>query len=325
MKIGIIGTGAFGIALASNLIKNNNKVIMWSKFEDEIKELNITRVCDKLDSYSIPDEIKFTTKMDETLNNAEIIIIAVPASFVYSTVREIKKFYKSFQHLCIASKGMDESRGEFLHNIVMEQLNTDKVCLISGPSFAIDIVKNVPAGVTLASKNIETAKICSHALSNNLFKVDLTDDMVGVSICGCVKNIIAIGSGIINGMGYPISTASLLITIAMNDIKNLISHLGGKPESVLDLAGIGDIILTCTSTKSRNFSFGKVIGESNNQQVIDNYVHNTTVEGYYSLNNIHKFVDNFNIDAPFIKIMYEIVINRENKKLLIEYITKKDY
>ena len=137
-----------------------------------------------------------------------------------------------------------------------------------------------------------------------------------------VKNIIAIGSGFINGMGYPISTSALLITLALNDIKKLILCLGGKPESILELAGIGDIILTCTSIKSRNFSFGKVIGESNNQQVIDNYVHKNTVEGYYSLKNINKIVDNLHINTPFIKIMYDIVIEQKSKSALINYITK---
>ncbi|MBQ9318607.1 MAG: NAD(P)H-dependent glycerol-3-phosphate dehydrogenase [Bacilli bacterium] len=322
MKICIIGTGSFGIALASNLIKNNNNVIMWSKFEEEINELNTTRICLKLNSYSIPDEIKFSSNMAEALKDAKIIVIAVPANFVYTTILEMKNFYNSNQHICIASKGMDENRGEFLHNIVKENLNTDKVCLISGPSFAIDIVENVPAGVTLASQNIETSKICEQALNNQLFKVVLTDDLIGISICGCVKNIIAIGSGIINGMGYPISTSALLITLALNDIKKLILCLGGKTESILELAGIGDIILTCTSIKSRNFSFGKVIGESNNQQVIDNYVHNNTVEGYYSLKNINKIVDNLHINTPFIKIMYDIVIEQKSKSALINYITK---
>lgn len=322
LKTSIIGTGAFGIALASNLIKNNNKVVMWSKFEDEINELNTTRICTKLNNYSIPDEIKFTFKMDEALRDAEIIIIAVPAKFVYNTILAMKQFYKNYQHICIASKGIDESRGEFLHNIVSELLSTDKVCVISGPTFAVDLVENVPVGVTLASKNNETAEIFGQALSNNHFKIALTDDLVGVSICGCLKNIIAIGTGIIYGMGYPISTSSLLIILALEDIKNIIKFFNGRPESILELAGIGDIILTCTSTKSRNFSLGKVIGESNNQQVIDNYVHNNTVEGYYSLVNINKIVDNLNIYTPFIKIMHNIVINKEDKGLLINYITK---
>lgn len=320
MKIGIIGTGAFGIALASNLIKNNNNIVMWSKFEEEIIELNTTRVCSRLNGYSIPDQIKFTSDMEEAIKESNLIIIVVPANFVYDTTLLIKKYYKSYQHICIASKGIEESEGRFLHDIVGELLETDKIGVISGPSFAVDIVESVPVGVTLASKNIETSNIISKALSNDYFKVSTTSDMIGVSICGCVKNIIAIGSGIIDGMGYPISTTSLLITLALDDIKNLIKGLNGSEDTILELAGIGDIILTCTSIKSRNYSFGKLIGETDDKQVIDNYVHNNTIEGLSALVNINKIVDNLQIDTPFIKLMHDVILGDKSKFDLINYI-----
>ena len=322
MKVGIIGTGAFGIALASILNKNNNNVCMWSKFEDEIYDLNSKRICTRLNNYCIPDDIMFTNNMEEAVNGSELIILVVPANFIDDTTILLKKYYKNNQHICIASKGIEESRGEFLHNIVGEILNTDKIGVISGPSFAVDIVKNVPVGVTLASKNSATANIIKVAFANDFFKVSIIDDMIGVSICGCVKNIIAIGSGIINGMGYPISTTSLLITLALNDIKNLIKGLGGNENSILELAGIGDIILTCTSTKSRNFSFGKLIGEINDKQVIDNYVHNNTIEGLSALVNINKIVDNLGISTPFIKLMHDIILDNKVKSDLINFIIK---
>lgn len=321
LKVGIIGTGAFGIALASILNKNNNKVIMWSKFKEEIDELNSRRICTKLNNYRIPDTILFTNNMEEAVNNVDLIILVVPANFIDYTTELLKNYYSN-QHICIASKGIEESRGEFLHKIVGEILDTNRVGIISGPSFAVDIVESVPVGVTLASKCDETASVIKKAFANDYFKVSITNDMIGVSICGCVKNIIAIASGIINGMGYPISTTSLLITLALDDIKNLINGLNGNEESLLELAGIGDIILTCTSTKSRNFSFGKLIGETDNKQVIDNYVHNNTVEGLSALININKIVDNLCIDTPFIKLMHDIILGDKSKYDLINYIIK---
>lgn len=321
LKVGIIGTGAFGIALASILDKNNNKVVMWSKFKEEIDELNSTRVCSKLNNYCISDSILFTNDMEEAVDNADLIILVVPANFIDDTTRLLKGYYNN-QHICIASKGIEESRGEFLHNIVGEILNTDRIGVISGPSFAVDIVESVPVGVTLASKNTETASIIKEAFANEYFKVSITSDMIGVSICGCVKNIIAIGSGIISGMGYPISTTSLLITLALNDIKNLIACLGGDENSILELAGVGDIILTCTSTKSRNYSFGKLIGETDDKQVIDNYVHNNTIEGLSALVNINKIVDNLGIYTPFIKLMHDVILGDKSKNELINFIIK---
>ncbi len=322
LKIGIIGTGAFGIALASILNKNNNKVVMWSKFNEEVEELNSTRICTRLNNYHIPDNILFTNSMEKAVKDANLIILVVPANFIDDTTNLLKMYYRDNQHICIASKGIEESRGEFLHNIVSEILNTNKIGVISGPSFAVDIVENVPVGVTLASKDTETADTIKQAFANENFKVSIIEDMIGVSICGCVKNIIAIGSGIVNGMGYPISTNSLLITLALDDIKNLIKGLGGNEDSILELAGIGDIILTCTSTKSRNFSFGNLIGETDNEQVIDSYVHNNTIEGLSALVNINKIVDNLCIDTPFIKLMHDIVLGSKSKYDLISFITK---
>lgn len=322
MKVGILGTGAFGISLASVLDRNNVDIIMWSKFKNEIIDLETNRVCEKLDSYIIPQRIKFTNNINDAISDVNLIIIAVPANYVYDTTLLLKDYYKSYQHICIASKGMEESRGRFLHEIVGEILNTDKIGIISGPSFAIDVIKNVPLGVTLASKNSETSSIIKKFLSNDLFKVSICDDMIGVSLCGCLKNIIAIGSGIIDGMGYPISSQCLLITFAINDVKTIIKELGGSEKTILELAGVGDIILTCTSTKSRNYSFGKLIGETNNKQDIDNYVHNFTVEGLNSLINVNNIVHNLHIDAPFIKLMYEVVLGIKSKGHLIRYIIK---
>lgn len=322
VKVCILGTGAFGIALASVLDRNNVDIIMWSKFRNEISELETSRVCEKLDSYNIPSRIKFTSNIKEAIDNVELIIIAVPANYVYDTTLLFKSYYKTYQHICIASKGMEESRGRFLHEIVGEILNTDKIGIISGPTFAIDVVKQAPLGITLASNNFDTSSMIKRYLANDLFKVSICDDMIGVSLCGCLKNIIAIGSGIIYGMGYPISSQCLLITLAINDVKKIIKEFGGSEKSILELAGIGDLILTCTSTKSRNYSFGKLIGMTDSKQDIDNYVHNYTVEGLNSLINVNNIVHNLHIDAPFIKLMYEVVVGIKPKGHLIRFIIK---
>ena len=321
LKIGILGTGAYGIALASILYKNNNKIYMWSKFEDEIFDLKRNRRSPKLNDYVIPNDFILTNNLEETVNDADLIIMVVPANFVEDTTKLLKSYYK-YQHICIASKGIEEGSGRFLHDIMRDILNTDRIGVLSGPTFAIDLANGVPAGVTVAAKNLDTCKIIKNAFVNYHFKVSFTDDMIGVSICGFMKNIIAIGAGIIDGMGYPISSISLLITVALKDVHNLIENLGGNPNTILELSGIGDIILTCTSTKSRNYSFGKLIGECDDYEVMHNYVQNNTVEGYSALLNINKIVDNLDVDLPFISLMKDIVLQKRNKKDLINYIIK---
>lgn len=319
MNIGIIGTGAFGLALASIFNKNGFNVIMWSKFKDEIEELNNNRISKNIKGYNIPNVIRFTNNLEDITNDIDLIVIAIPSSFIYDTILDLKKYYKN-QTICIASKGIEESSGRFLHDIVGDVLNTDKIGVISGPSFAIDIVKDVPVGVTLASKNNEAVNIIKKALSNNYFKVSISDDMIGVGICGCIKNIIAIAAGIIDGMGYPISTTSLLITLALKDVKQLIKQFNGNEESILELAGVGDIILTCTSVKSRNYSFGKLLGETNDKRVINKFVDNYTIEGLNTLININKNVYNLHFNTPFINLMKNIVLGKSDKEELIKFI-----
>lgn len=321
LKIGILGTGAFGLALASVLYKNNNNIYMWSKFEDEILELKNSKKSSKLNDYCIPNDFVLTNNLEETVKGADLIIMVVPANFVEDTTKLLKNYYKD-QHICIASKGIEEGSGRFLHDIMSDILNTDKIGVLSGPTFAVDLVNGVPAGVTVASKNFSTCEIIRNAFVNENFKISITDDMIGVSICGCVKNIMAIGAGIIDGMGYPISSISLLITVALKDVHNLIEGLGGNPNTILELSGIGDIILTCTSTKSRNYSFGKLIGECDDYEVMHNYVQNNTVEGYSALLNINKIVDNLDVNLSFISLMREIVLHKKKKNDLINYIIK---
>lgn len=319
MNIGIIGAGVFGIALADLLYKNGNHITIWSKFDDEINKLKDSRVCQNLEGFSIPKEIDFSTDMKKTIENANIIVIAIPANYVQETITLMKDFYQG-QHICIASKGIDEKNGKYLHDVIGEILNTNKIGILSGPSFAIDIVNNIPVGVTLASKNNDTTNILTKVFSNNLFKITTTNDLIGVSICGCLKNVIAIAAGMLDGMGYPVSTNSLLITSSLKELEQLIINLNGDKNTVLDLAGVGDILLTCTSTKSRNYSLGKLIGESNNQQVINNYVDNNTVEGYSTLLNMNNFVDNLNISTPLIMLIHNIVLGNNKKEELIEFL-----
>lgn len=321
LKIGILGTGAFGLALASILYKNNNKIYMWSKFEDEILELKKAKKSSKLNDYCIPDDFVLTNNLEKTVIDADLIIMVVPANFVEDTTKLLKSYYKD-QHICIASKGIEESSGKFLHNIMNNILNTDKIGVLSGPTFATDIIKNIPAGVTIASLNNETNNIIKKAFLNDFFKISISDDIIGTSICGCVKNIIAIGTGIIDGMGYPISSIALLITEALQEIRKMIVKLNGNSDTILELAGIGDIILTCTNLKSRNYTFGQLVGKNDNYDVINNFVQNNTIEGLSNLKVINKIVDNYHLNIPIIKLIYDIIYNNVDKKQLIKYITK---
>jgi len=320
MKVTILGTGAYGLALSKILVQNDNEVVMWTTFENEKKELLETKKSSKLDGFILDDSITITTNLEESIKDSKLIVIAIPTAFVTDVCKKLKKYIKSNQYICIASKGIEQGTCLFIHDMIKKQIKTRNIGAISGPSFAIDLVKKVPVGLSVASKSRRTLKIIQKAFINDNFKLYPTNDIIGIEICGSIKNIIAIASGMVDGMGYPISTQALLITEALHDIKNLIHALGGSKKTILSFAGFGDILLTCTSENSRNYSFGKLIGSGATKEEIEEYKNKITVEGLYTLKSIYKLINNKKIDIPTINIIYDIVFKDEKIDKLIEYL-----
>lgn len=321
MKITILGTGAFGLALSKVLVENKNKVVMWTNFEEEKKELIEKGTSPKLEGFKLDKEVEITTDLKEAIVDSKLIVIAIPTAFVTDVCKKLKGIIKSDQHICIASKGIEQGTCLFIHQMIKKQIRTKNIGAISGPTFAIDLIDKNPVGLACASKNKETNKIIMKAFSNSHFKLYATNDITGIEVCGSIKNIIAIASGIIDGMGYPISTQSMLITESLHDIKALIHALGGSKKTVLSFAGFGDILLTCTSEKSRNYSFGKLIGSGANKEEIDEYLKNITVEGVYTLKSIYKLLKNKKIKIPTINVIYDIVFKSRPKEDLLKYLT----
>lgn len=320
MKVTILGTGAYGLSLSKILVENKNEVVMWTTFEEEKKELLETGKSPKLKGFKLDKEVVITNDLEESIENSKLIVIAIPTAFVTDVCKKLKKYIKSNQCICIASKGIEQGTCLFIHDMIKKQIKTRNIGAISGPSFAIDLVNNVPVGLSVASKNKKVINIIRKAFCNDHFKLYPTYDIIGIEVCGAVKNIIAIASGIIDGMNYPISTQALLITESLHDIKSLIHALGGSKKTILSFAGFGDILLTCTSDKSRNYSFGKLIGSGATKEQIEEYKNSTTVEGLYTLKSIYKLIKNKKIDIPTINIIYDIVFKDEKKEKLIDYL-----
>lgn len=318
MKIGILGAGAYALALADIMVSNKHKVTIWSKFEEEIDYLNKTRKNNNFENYIIPGEIIFTNDLNLVMNN-DLIIFAVPGDFIDNTALEIKELVDN-QHFCIASKGMFKDKTLF--QVVKEIINTNNIGVISGPTFAVDIIKKVPIGLSISSLNQQTTDLIIEALKNDRVGVDIKNDIIGVSICGSLKNIAAIGSGIITGLNLPISTQALLMTKLIYEIREVIKYYGGNNDTIISLAGIGDLILTCTSEKSRNFSLGLMIGKNEDKKKIKEYIENTTIEGIAALNQIKDIIINKKVNIPIITSIYNIIYNNDDISSLIKIITK---
>lgn len=322
MKVAILGCGAYGLALASILVKNKVDVTMWSYKEEEKDKLIKTRKSDKLKNYKIPECINFSNNMNEVVREKDLIVIAVPTFSFESTVIKLKECIDKRQPVLIATKGIQQDTCLFLHDVFKKHCK-NKIAVISGPSFAVDIIREVPIGLSLATKHNSVELLVRECFENKLTKFRRTNDIIGVEVCGSIKNVMAIASGMLEGMNATPSTKALFLTESMNDIKELLFALGGKKKTILSFAGFGDILMTSTSSSSRNFSFGCLIGEGKSKQVIDNYLKETTVEGMYTLQSIHKLVKKKNVKMPIINLIYDIINGKKDKEEILSFLIEK--
>lgn len=212
----------------------------------------------------------------------------------------------------------------FASNLVKNKLKTKKLCTISGPSFAKDMASDDLVGLSLATTNRLTKSLVIKALSSDTLKIRATNDFIGVELCGTLKNIIAIASGMLDGMGVSESTKAMFLTESLNDVRLLIRKLGGNEKTILSFAGFGDILLTATSLSSRNYSFGKLIGTGASQTKKEEYLNNNTVEGVYTLESIYGLIKSKRVKMPFVDFIYDVVFDYRKPLDIISFLKEKE-
>ena len=323
MKIGLFGCGAYGMALSSILIDNNCEVTMWTKFKDEKIQLEETRKNEKLiPNFCISEKIKLTTSVENCIKDKDLLIVAIPAAFIDGLAQEMQPYIKN-NHIIIATKGIEQETGFFINEIFEKYLNTKNIGVISGPSFAIDLVTKMPAGLTIASKKKETRELAKQAFQTKYIKLRETTDIIGVEICGSIKNVIALAAGMLDGLNANDSTKAMFITEAMLDMEEILFAFGAKRRTVDTYAGIGDLLLTCTSVKSRNYVFGKLIGAKKRQEEIKEFLITTTVEGFYTLESIYKLLKYKKVTIPIIDLIYDIAVEGLPPEELLTFLVEK--
>lgn len=322
MKVGVLGAGAYGLALTHILVNNKVEVTMWTHDENERKILDEKRESKKLNGYKIPNEIKFTCDLNEAVKDKDLIVMAIPAFAFEDVTIKLSKYIKRNQPVLIATKGIQQNTCLFLNDVFAKYLK-NSIAVISGPTFAVDIIKDSPVGFSLATRSHKTEMIIRECFQNSTTKFRRTKDIVGIEICGSIKNVMAIASGMLEGMGVTDSTRALFLTESMNDIKELIDALGGKKKSILSFAGFGDILMTCTSKNSRNFSFGYLIGSGAASEEINKYLETTTVEGMYTLKSIHKLVRRKKVKMPIINLIHDIIEGKKDKEEMLKFLISK--
>lgn len=323
MKVSILGMGAYGIALARSFYYNDNKVSMWSKFKDEVEIVSLKRENRKLlPNIKIPKDIEITDDLEKCINKSKIIVIAVPMNAVREVAKQLSNYISDDQVICLVSKGIEQNSNKFLSDVVFEETKNPNICMLSGPSFAEELANGNNLGIVVAS-NSDVAKMAVKVcLENDSITVNLSNDLIGVQICAVCKNIFAIALGILDGMGVAESTRASIFANFTNDLRIILEVLGGKPYTIFSYAGIGDIILTGMSTKSRNYSFGKLLGQGNTLNEAFEKIKLKTIEGFNSTEVIYALLKEKEIAIKSIEIIYEILFKGKSKDEVLKCLKK---
>lgn len=312
MKIGILGTGAFGIALAKTLNTKDNRIVMWTKFEEEKELLETKRENSKLfPGVKLEENIVVTTRLEEAVAGAKIIIGAIPFKALEAVMEELKDLVYMEQIFCSTTKGIDDETLKVTTEIIEEHLIC-KVAALSGPSFAIDLVNKTDIAFMLGSKDRDAVKTVKDAFAFPNIKIEETEDIIGIQLAGAVKNAISIGAGILESQGASESTKAKYLTDGLINMSFVLDALGGRSDTVYTFAGVGDLILTCTSDESRNYTFGKLIGEGLSLEEATAKMNGKVVEGVGIIKALYNLGKKKNLKLDVIDELYGILFEGKN-------------
>ena len=288
MKIGIIGTGVFSTSIALLLANNKeNQIILWSENENLVEEYKKNK---KLNSIfkekTVPKNITVTNSYDEALDQVEIVFLMTSVNYLDDVCKDIKHKINPLIPVCIGTKGIANDNKKMVHEIVHKHLK-NKFALLSGPTFANDVAKSDPIGFVLACKDKKTREIIHTVFSFHSVFIKDSTDFAGVAICGCIKNIYAIGSGILSGLGYHESTNALYLTKVYDEIGEILYKYKSSLETFHSLACFGDLLVTCTSNQSRNYTYGEKLGKNGSKKALEKYRKENTIEGISTLEVIY--------------------------------------
>lgn len=316
MKISVLGSGGWGIALAMSAESNGHQVLLWSPFESEVNELLVSRESKKLlKGVKIPESINITTNLS-LIENSDITIIATPSIAVRETAVRLKNI-KSTGIVVNVAKGFEAESLKRLSEVISDEISAP-VVVMSGPSHAEEVARKVPTSLVACSRDYDAARAVIDAFSSEFFRLYTNDDMVGVELGGALKNIIAVAAGVCDGLGLGDNTRAALITRGLTEIARLGVALGAKERTFAGLSGLGDLIVTCTSRHSRNHRFGELIGQG--LGIEDALQEVGTVEGYYATELAYKLALKVGAEMPIISKCYEVLYQNLDVKEAIKYL-----
>lgn len=320
-KIAVLGAGSWGTALAIVLADNGHEVRLWGKRTEQIDEINNAHTNEKyLPGVDLPDSIKGYIGLKEALADVGYVVIAIPTKAIRDVVREMTEYLPDQVTIVHASKGIEPDTHLRVSEMIVEELGRYKpnaVVALSGPSHAEEVSRRQPTTVTVSSENMAEAEKVQDLFMNKHFRVYTNPDIIGVEIGGALKNIIALGAGISDGLGFGDNSKAALMTRGLAEIARLGVKLGANPLTFSGLSGLGDLIVTCTSSHSRNWRAGNMLGKGYPLEKVLEQM-GMVVEGIRTTKAAYQLAKDYNVSMPITESLYQVLFHNRLSKAAVE-------
>ena len=323
-NIGVIGAGSWGTALALLLYNNGNRVTVWSIVPEEItmlKEFHEQK--DKLPGVLLPEDMEFTTDLEASITDKDVLVLAVPSPYTRSTSAKMAPFVQEGQKIINVAKGIEENSLMTLSEIIEQEIPQADVSVLSGPSHAEEVGKGIPTTIVVGSKKQETAEYLQNLFMSPVFRVYTSSDVLGIELGAALKNVVALAAGIADGLGYGDNTKAALITRGVAEMTRLGIAMGASPETLSGLTGIGDLIVTCESKHSRNRKAGMLIGQGYTMDQATREV-KMVVEGIYSAKAALGLAQKYNVEIPIIEEVNKVLFENKPAKEAVSDLMQRD-
>jgi glycerol-3-phosphate dehydrogenase (NAD(P)+) len=310
--VAVLGAGSWGTALAIQLARNQLRVRLWGHEADHIARLRELREnSDFLPGFRLADNIEPVASLEDAVKDTPYLLIVIPSKGFRGLLQKLKPLIDDDRLLFWASKGFEIETGKLLHEVVTEELALRHYGVVSGPTFATEVARGMPAAIACAGNDPQSSETFAALLRGHHFRAYTSDDIVGVELGGALKNVLAIAVGVSDGLGFGANTRAALMTRGLSEIMHLGTALGAKRETLMGLAGLGDLILTCTDDQSRNRRFGLAIGKGKNVIQAEIEV-GQTVEGLRAAKAIYHKSKQLGLDLPIIDEVYHVLYDGKN-------------
>eukprot|EP00934_Nitzschia_sp_Nitz4_P003061 Nitzschia sp. Nitz4//scaffold32_size149145//51409//52455//NITZ4_002874-RA/size149145-processed-gene-0.92-mRNA-1//1//CDS//3329548054//3051//frame0 len=308
LKIAVLGAGAFGTSMAAVAARRNHDVKLWARDPAQVKAIQETRRNPKygMEEFELPSNIEATCSLEVACKDADILILALPAQRIPDFIKDNKDLIDKKTILCNTAKGLYVPTKQLLSDAILEALDRPEqpFAVLSGPSFAVEIMKNMPTAVVVASKLLYHAVTIQRAMSSLFFRIYSSQDIVGVQLGGALKNPLAVGAGMIEGAGLGINSLAAYVTRSSNELRSLCIAMGGHPDTITGLSGVGDLMLTAFGSLSRNRTLGQRLMQG---EKLEDLLKEKTVEGVPTAEVAVLYAQKCGLDTPFFEAIHKLL------------------